>query len=58
VIGTASDFPIDGTDPQRLELLSKMASDYMKEPEQEEKLREMTNILNGKRNIFSSIKKK
>lgn len=48
IIGKPSDFPIDATDPIRLEKLSKIASDYMEQPEQQEKLEEMTNILRGK----------
>lgn len=48
MIGKPTDFPIDGTDPIRLELLSKLASDYMQEPEQQKKLQEMTHILKGK----------
>jgi hypothetical protein len=48
IIGKPTDFPIDGTDPDRLEKLSKIATEYMKEPNQQKKLREMSNILRGK----------
>ncbi len=49
VVGTADTFPIDGTDPEKLEELSKITSAYMKEPEQDAKLQEIVSILNRKR---------
>lgn len=49
VIGTAEMFPIDGTDPEKLEELSKITTAYMNEPEQRIKLDEIVSILNGKR---------
>lgn len=48
VIGTADMFPIDGTDPEKLEQLSKITTAYMNEPEQRAKLDEIVSILNGK----------
>jgi len=48
IIGTPIEFPIDGTDPIKLKKLSKIASDYMDEPEQQVKLKEMASILRGK----------
>lgn len=49
IIGTADMFPIDGTDPEKLEELSKITTAYMNEPEQRTKLDEIVSILNGKR---------
>jgi hypothetical protein len=49
IIGTADMFPIDGTDPEKLEELSKITTAYMNEPEQRMKLDEIVSILNGKR---------
>lgn len=49
IVGTSDTFPIDGTDPTQLEELSKIATDYMREPEQLEKLDEIVEILNGKK---------
>ena len=41
IIGTIDDFPIDEVDPERLEELSQMASAYMREPEQAQKLNDI-----------------
>lgn len=49
IVGTSDTFPIDGTDPMQLEELSKIATAYMQEPEQMEKLNEIVEILNGKK---------
>ena len=47
VVGTAEAFPIDGTDPIKLEELSQLTTDYMNEPEQKRKLNEIVDILKG-----------
>ncbi len=52
VIGTPEDFPIDGTDAKRLEMLSNLTTNYMKEEEQAQKLKEIKSILASKNNIF------
>jgi len=59
VIGTADTFPIDGTDPDKLEELSQITTAYMEEPEQMAKLDEIVSILHGKRGwkrLFSRSK--
>lgn len=59
IIGTPDSFPIDGTDPEKLEQLSQITMEYMKEPEQARKLQEIVQILNGKtavQNIFSKVR--
>lgn len=45
VIGTSKDFPIDCTDPIKLEKLSRIGALYMQEEEQQQKLDEMRKIL-------------
>jgi len=46
IVGTSNEFPIDGTDPIKLEELSKITTAYMHEPEQKAKLDEIVSILN------------
>lgn len=48
MVGTADAFPIDGTDPSKLEELSAMTTAYMNEPEQKAKLDEIVSILKAK----------
>ena len=48
VVGTADTFPIDGTDPIKLEELSQLTTAYMNEPEQARKLNEIVDILKGR----------
>lgn len=52
-IGDPGDFPIDGTNTESLEKLSRIATDYMKDNEQMEKLKEIKTILGGRRNPFA-----
>lgn len=47
VVGTADTFPIDNTDPVKLEELNEITTRYMKEPTQARKLREISAILGG-----------
>jgi hypothetical protein len=49
LIGPPNSFPIDTKDPAILASLYEITSDYLKEPEQVRKLRDIRNILNGKR---------
>ena len=46
-IGKPTAFPVDGTDPIMLEKPSAITERYMKEPEQVQKLEEITNELKG-----------
>jgi len=48
VIGPPDSFPIDGTDPEKLAELYKIAQAYMGEKEEAQKLKEICQILNGK----------
>ena len=54
-IGMPDDFPIDGTDPERLEELSKITTQFMEQPEQKRKLKEIGDILKGKRNWWGKF---
>jgi len=45
----SNNFPIDGTDPEKLAKLAQITEDYLLEPESQESLKEIRNILDGKR---------
>lgn len=49
VIGLPDEFPIDVTDPDKLTKLRQITLDYLQEPEQQQKIREIENILKGGR---------
>jgi hypothetical protein len=49
LIGTPDAFPIDTKDPASLAQLYEITSNYLKEPEQMRKLKDIRNILDGKR---------
>jgi predicted acylesterase/phospholipase RssA len=48
VLGPPDEFPIDVTDPAKLAKLKHIAREYMKTPEQREKVADIDDILNGK----------
>ena len=48
IVGMPNDFPIDGTDPEKLEELSKITQRYLEEDEQRRKLKEISEVLEGK----------
>lgn len=48
-IGLPDDFPIDVTDQTKLNLMKKIAHDYLQEPTQQRKLTEVREILQGRR---------
>lgn len=49
VIGLPDAFPIDVTDPEKLAKLQQITLDYMKEPEQQRKIKEIGDILKGRK---------
>ena len=49
VVGFPDAFPIDVTDPERLDLLKTITLDYMAEPEQQRKVQGVADVLNGRR---------
>lgn len=48
-LGMPDEFPIDVTEPAKLEKLKEIAADYLKEPEQQRKLQEIGDIAQGRR---------
>ena len=51
IIGTPTDFPIDGTDKIKLEELYNITSEYMSKPEQSRKLQEISSLVKGKNKV-------
>jgi len=54
VLGRPEDFPIDVTDPDKLALMRQVA--YMNEPEQQGKVEEIAQVLNGEQRWTQNIK--
>lgn len=48
ILGLPDEFPIDVTDPEKLEKIKRITRAYMKEPEQQRKLNEIADILQGR----------
>lgn len=48
VIGRPDEFPIDVTDPEKLAKLRQITVDYLKQPEQQEKIEQIGTIVNGR----------
>jgi hypothetical protein len=48
-LGLPDEFPIDETDPAKLQQLKNIACDYLKEPAQQKKLADIGDILQGRR---------
>lgn len=48
ILGLPDDFPIDITDPEKLDTIKNITTTYMKEPEQQRKLQELSGILKGR----------
>ena len=51
ILGLPDDFPIDITEPAKLEQIKQITRRYMKEPEQQRKLKELKNIMYGRRGL-------
>ena len=49
IIGLPDSFPIDVTDPEKLAKLMEITLEYMKQPEQQRKIREISDILKGRK---------
>jgi len=57
VVGTGDEFPIDVTEPEKLERLAEITRAYMEKPEQQSKLKEIVDTLEGRsrwRRIFTN----
>ena len=48
-LGKPDEFPIDVTEPEKLDRLKEIAAEYLQEPEQQRKLAEIGDILQGRR---------
>lgn len=52
VIGRPDEFPIDVTDPEKLKKLRRITVDYLKKPEQQEKIERIGAVLNGRKSSW------
>merc|ERR1711957_283650 len=52
ILGMPDEFPIDVTDPDKLQQIKTITSEYMKEPEQRRKLQDLADILKGRISRF------
>jgi len=48
VLGRPDEFPIDVTDPEKLDRMKKVTREYMQEPEQLEKMDAVAGIVKGR----------
>jgi len=48
IVGTGDEFPIDVTEPEKLERLAEITKAYMNKPEQKRKLKEIVDTLEGR----------
>ena len=59
IVGTGDEFPIDVTAPEKLERLAETTRAYMNKPEQQRKLKEIVDTLEGRnqgwRKVLSSV---
>ena len=52
VLGLPDEFPIDVTDPEKLEQIKKISREYMSQPEQQHKLKVLKNVIQGRRGLM------
>ena len=57
IVGLPDEFPIDVTDPDKLLRLKEIAREYMNEPEQRRKLKDLADLLQGRRGVFKWLKR-
>lgn len=50
ILGMPDEYPIDVTDPEKLNQIKNITTKYMEEPEQKQKLQDLANILKGRTN--------
>ena len=58
ILGFPDDFPIDITDPKKLELIKQITRDYMNAPEQKRKLQEVADLLQGREGFRKRFRRK
>jgi calcium-independent phospholipase A2-gamma len=51
VLGMPDEFPIDETNPEKLDRLKRITRDYMNEPEQKQKLQDIADVLQGRQGV-------
>jgi calcium-independent phospholipase A2-gamma len=49
ILGLPDEFPIDVTDPEKLLKIKQITREYMKKPEQQQKLKELKNVILGRK---------
>jgi len=57
ILGMPDEYPIDVTDPAKLQQIKTITSEYMKEPEQQQKLQDLADILKGRSSRFRKTAK-
>jgi calcium-independent phospholipase A2-gamma len=57
IIGLPDEFPIDVTDPQKLLQLKEITREYMHEPEQQRRLQDLADLLQGRNGFFKWLKR-
>lgn len=55
VVGSCDEYPIDVTEPEKLARLADITKAYMREPKQQRKLREISDILEGKQGGLKKV---
>ncbi|CAJ1946323.1 unnamed protein product [Cylindrotheca closterium] len=51
ILGLPDEFPIDVTEPAKLDQIKRITRSYMKEPEQQKKLKDLNDIMHGRRRL-------
>lgn len=52
ILGLPDEFPIDITDPEKLENIKKITRVYMSQPEQQRKLKELKDVIRGRQGFM------
>jgi calcium-independent phospholipase A2-gamma len=58
ILGFPDEFPIDITDPKKLELIKQITRDYMNMPEQKRRLEELADLLQGREGFRKRFRRK
>ena len=54
-LGLPDEFPIDVTDPEKLQKIKRITTEYMQEPEQKRKLQDLADLLQGRSNLVRKL---
>jgi hypothetical protein len=55
-LGLPDEFPIDVTDPEKLAKIKRITTSYMQEPEQQKRLQEVADLLQGRKGLRKWLK--